>query len=448
MSKYILDSTVLLYAPHALKVFDEHEIYIPMSVLHEMAKIAQNGGPRQRDALAFGRMADAIMNSPGKMFELDGGGVLYATGRNDESIFDVAASMEDAVIVSRSPMVRVLARANKIQAEPFKYERSELSEHPYTGRCSLYISGDEMAEFAKAGNLTLDPKKYYTATDEHGDTVSDAYTPSANEYLILTSMENPSHTMLGRHVRDGRIVPLLPVAQTGPVYGVKPRNVGQKFALDALLNPAIPLVILRGPAGTAKSYLSMAAGLSQVMVNGQQSYKKVLITRPNTKMDNDIGYLKGDETDKTMPILRGLLDNIDNLVESDSNEERADGKPGESPAMHLVDMGVLEMQSMAYMRGRSIVGQYIIVDEMQNSTPTQALSIVTRVGEDTKIVVCGDVEQIDAPFLDEHSNGLAFVSERMKDSPLCAQITFTEKESTRSPLAQEAIRLMGMTRVD
>lgn len=219
-----------------------------------------------------------------------------------------------------------------------------------------------------------------------------------NEYIVLVNDTNPTSTMIGRF--DGhKIVPLNRAITDGQkTFGVTPRNVGQKFALDALLNPDIPLVVLRGPAGTAKSFLSMAAGLQMVMED--QKYKKCLLTRPNTKMDNDIGYLKGDEVDKIMPILRGLLDNIDNLLDIKQPKNMDHARDTQSSAVtYLMDTGIVEMQSLAYMRGRSIVGQYIVADEMQNSTPTQALSIITRAGEGTKIVICGDTEQIDTPFI-------------------------------------------------
>lgn len=429
MKNYIIDSSVFLFAPYALRVFEENNVYIPMCVIREMEAIAKGGGEHHREAIAFGRMMDGLLDVPGKTVELDGGGRLIICAINDEDIITAAQAIQDGILVSRDPLVRVRARSLGITAEPFRYEQGELTDRLYTGRCSLFVSQEEMSAFATAGKLRLDPKKAYVATDDEGETLSEAYSLTPNEYVILVNSNNPQNTMLGRF--DGQDVVKL---FSGRVFDIEPRNVGQKFALDALMNPDIPLVILRGPAGTAKSFLSMGAGLEQAYEGAPPAYKKVLLTRPNTKMDNDIGYLKGDEKDKTMPILRGLLDNVENLLDD-----------VDDPVSELVEQGVLEMQSMAYMRGRSITGQYIIVDEMQNSTPTQALSIITRVGEGTKIVVCGDTEQIDSAFLDAASNGLTFAAERMKGSPLCAQITFSKRESTRSALAHEAIRRMGTT---
>lgn len=437
---YIIDSSVFLAAPHALRCFDDNEVIIPMSVIKKMATVAQSGGPHHREAATFIRMMDELIDAPGSTTELENGGRLTVTSNENLSIYDEALE-RGGIIVTRDPAVRVIAHSKRLMAEPFRHDQEPLTDHIYTGRCRLYVSDEEMSTFAKERALVLDKDKDYYAVDEAGVVISESHRLMPNEYVILTCATNPSAaTMLGRF--DGtKIVPLSNRIRSGePIFGVLPRNVGQRFALDALLNPDIPLVILRGPAGTAKSFLSMAAGLDQTME--QKRYKKCLLTRPNTKMDNDIGYLKGDEIDKIMPILRGLLDNIDNLM--DMKEPGTDDKGGQQSAVtDLMDMGIVEMQSLAYMRGRSIVGQYIVADEMQNSTPTQALSIITRAGEGTKIVICGDTEQIDTPYMDCHSNGMVFAAERMKASPLCAQITFTEEESTRSALAQEAIQLMG-----
>lgn len=436
--QYIIDSSVFLVAPHALRCFSDNEVIVPMPVIKEIAEVAQSGGPHHREAVTFIHTMDDLMDGPGRTINLENGGQLTISSK---SVYE-AADENKGIIVTRDPAMRVMAHAMGLRAEPFKHDQNLLTDHIYTGRCQLYVSDVELSTFAKEKALILYKDREYYATDEQGTILSENYRPMPNEYIVLVNDTNPTSTMIGRF--DGhKIVPLNRAITDGQkTFGVTPRNVGQKFALDALLNPDIPLVILRGPAGTAKSFLSMAAGLQMVMED--QKYKKCLLTRPNTKMDNDIGYLKGDEVDKIMPILRGLLDNIDNLLDIKQPKNMDHARDTQSSAVtYLMDTGIVEMQSLAYMRGRSIVGQYIVADEMQNSTPTQALSIITRAGEGTKIVICGDTEQIDTPFMDAYSNGLVFAAERMKQSPLCAQITFTEAESTRSALAQEAIQLMG-----
>lgn len=286
-----------------------------------------------------------------------------------------------------------------------------------------------MAEFVQNKELTLNPNEPYYATDPANNLAVAGYKLTANEYVTLINSCDPeSSTLLGRF--DGKkIVPLYHCPRNRLIFGVKPRNAAQMFALDALMNPDIPIVILKGPAGTAKTFLSMAAALEQTLETHQ--YRRILATRPNTKMDNDVGYLKGDEKDKVLPTIRGLLDNVDNLMPGD--------EPGGSALDELMSRGVIDAQAMAYMRGRSITRQFVIVDEMQNATPTQALSLITRIGDESKIVLLGDPDQIDNPFLDRRSNGLVYASAGMQGSKLCCQLTFTEKESTRSELAKEAL---------
>lgn len=221
--------------------------------------------------------------------------------------------------------------------------------------------------------------------------------------------------------------------------GVKPKNDAQKFAMEALLAPAseIPLVILKGPAGTAKTFLGLAAGISGVM--DHKDYRKVLILRPNIKFDEDIGYLKGDEMDKIRPLIRPCLDNLEALLSNvDDNVEEAQSKVD-----YVFEKGWVTAEALAYLRGRSIANTYILVDEAQNSTPMQMLGILTRAGLNSKIVIVGDPNQIDNPKVDRRNNGLVYAANKMKDSPLCAQLTFSEDECVRSELAKEAAKKLS-----
>ncbi len=439
MKKFLVDSTVYLAAPHALLSFDDNEVLIPRCVLDDIGTALKKTGEVRANAAEFIRLLDHVLSEAGENTHVtlkNNGGISLVSAHLDPcSIYDYATEHQ-AVIVSRDPLVRIKAKMMGLKAEPFKEER--LEEAPvYTGRCMFYVSPEEMDSFAKEGRLKLSAKKKYAAVVTlNGRTfgASDEYQLTQNEYVLLVNYNNPDGApLLGRY--DGKEIVSLCVNKKSRIYGVNARNVGQLFALDALMNPDIPLVILKGPAGTAKTFLSMAAALEQtVNVN---RYRKILLTRPNTKMDNDVGYLKGDEKEKVMPTLRGLIDNLDNLMQSE--REMKDGIKLESSVDSLMSAGVIEAQAMAYMRGRSVTRQFMVVDEMQNSTTTQAISIVTRVGDDSKIVLLGDPNQIDAPFLDTRNNGLVFAADRMKGSPLCAQITFNESECIRSPLAKEAI---------
>ena len=434
--RFILDSSVLLYAPTAIYAFDDNEVFLPASVIKELGERTKTSGELRANAMEAVKLLDSICDVPGEAVHLKNGGILEIAGRLDDSIYDVAAE-RNAVIVSRDPAVRLTARSMSLGAEPFKAERLSVDKKPYEGRCNLFVSGKEIAAFAQNKILKLDPTKEYYATDTDNVVISEDYHLSPNEYVTLINSERPdAGTMLGRFNGE-EIEPLRFYHRDHPVFGVSARNAGQMFALDALMNPSAPLVILQGPAGTAKTFLSMAAALEQTY--SQNVYRKILITRPNAKMDADVGFLKGDERQKVLPTLRGLLDNMENLMQQDPKDRKKDGINCESPADTLLANGVIDAQAMAYMRGRSITRQYMVVDEMQNSTQTQALSVITRIGEQSKIVLLGDPDQIDSPYLDRRNNGLVYAAEGMKGSPHCFQLTFMEKESTRSPLAKDAL---------
>lgn len=204
----------------------------------------------------------------------------------------------------------------------------------------------------------------------------------------------------------------------------------------------IPFVILKGPAGTAKTFLSLAAGLDQTYDDPRHSrYDSILISRNNVMADEDFGYLPGELRDKMNPLLAPFFDNLESLLRKDSGEDKS------NISMQIDDMietGVIEICALAYMRGRSITNKFLIVDETQNATRSQIRDIITRAGAGCKVVICGDPEQIDAHNLDKLNNGLVFASEKMKGSPLCAQVTFNENESVRSELAKEAIKRLAL----
>lgn len=367
----------------------------------------------------------------------NGGIIRIDEGQPGTTVFDVARSCS-GTIVSREPAIRVMANCIGIPAEDYK---AEIAVHNggYAGRCCIYVTHDEMQVFADTGILQRSKGWYATSMD--GTLLSEDYSLTANEFVVLVNSGHPDGpTMLGRWSEEKNgVVSLQYYSKERQVYGVQTRNVGQVFAFEALLAPVevAPLVILKGPAGTAKTFLSMAAALEQTYNNNL--YRRVLATRSNTEMDKTLGYLKGDELQKLSPLLRPIFDNIENLHKTEKKGKK-DGVPYEDPAKELVQAGVVSIQSMGYMRGRSIADTYIVVDEAQNMSLTQVLSMITRAGEGSKIVLLGDLDQIDNPFLDRQNNGLTFASEKMKGSPLCWQLSFTEDECTRSPLAKDAIR--------
>ena len=262
-----------------------------------------------------------------------------------------------------------------------------------------------------------------------------------NQFVILKADQSVKKTQLGRF--DGKhVVPLK--HQRKKPYGVSPRNVGQKFLQEALLTgpEEAPLVIVKGMAGTAKTFYTMAVGLDAMLEREEPEYRRILISRPNAQFDDDIGFLPGDEGEKIAPLLRPVIDNLELLVDQDEKERYADERSLSGKIEELFDRGYIAAQALNFIRGRSVTKTYLVIDEAQNLTPKQAKGIITRAGMGTKIILLGDPQQIDNPLLDERTNGLSYAAEKMKGSPLCYQITMAPEECERSALAMDAVTRM------
>lgn len=301
------------------------------------------------------------------------------------------------------------------------------SAEMYTGKRELQVSKEAIDYIYK--NKMLPPEAIFRG---------DIPEPVENEFFILQSDQSSALAVYRNHE-----LKLIDTKTLHPCH-VQPKNASQTFALWALMQPVeeIPFVILKGPAGTAKTFLSLAAGLDQAYDSrAHRSYDSVLISRNNVMADADFGYLPGELEDKMNPLLAPFFDNLESLLRGNSDEDR---ECISRQIEDMIDSGVIEICALAYMRGRSITNKFLIVDETQNATRSQIRDIITRAGAGCKIVICGDPEQIDAHNLDKLNNGLVFASEKMKGSPVCAQISFTEEESVRSELAKEAIKRLTL----
>lgn len=200
-----------------------------------------------------------------------------------------------------------------------------------------------------------------------------------------------------------------------------------------------PLVIVKGMAGTAKTFYSLAVGLEKVYNNPSGEYRRIIVCRPNAQFDDDIGFLPGDEREKIAPLMRPIIDNLEQLLDSDEKERYADEQVLSGKIQEIFERGIIQTEALNFIRGRSIAKTYLIIDEAQNMTPNQAKGIITRAGKGTKIVLIGDPNQIDKPFLDKKTNGLSYAAMRMQGSPLCWQLTLSTEECERSDLAMDAI---------
>ena len=201
-----------------------------------------------------------------------------------------------------------------------------------------------------------------------------------------------------------------------------------------------PLVIVKGMAGTSKTFYSLAVGLEKILNHPSGEYRRILICRPNAQFDDDIGFLPGSEQEKISPLMRPIVDNLEQLIDSNEEERYRDEDELRGKLDEIFSRGIIQTEALNYIRGRSLDRTYLIIDEAQNMTPNQAKGIITRAGKDTKIILLGDPNQIDRPFLDERTNGLSYAAQHMRGSSLCWQITLTAEECERSPLAADAIK--------
>lgn len=343
---------------------------------------------------------------------------------------------EPVILVSKEDLLGMKAELLGIESQTFRDELLPEFSEQYTGRKKLIVSENQINEFYQK-------KRLYVEDFFKDESLLEAY---PNMFIELKG-EVYGTGAIGRISKDGKIVPL--VYDDYHPYGVIPRNVGQRFMIEALMMDyeEAPLVIIKGPAGTAKTFMSLAVGLEQVQEK-RMFANNILISRSPTETGEKIGYLPGDEEEKIMPYLRGVMDNLKALhqpkdeIRMKMNKVRFGEKPSYEEGYSIFDMGYIKAEAIGFIRGRSICDTYIIIDEAQNLTPTEIKTIITRVGTGSKLILLGDPEQIDRPELDEKNNGISYASERLKGEPTCWQITLSDKESVRSELARRASILL------
>jgi PhoH-like ATPase len=333
------------------------------------------------------------------------------------------------VLVTKDVNLRIRADALGLRAVDYDVERISLDEL-YSGSAEVAVSSAAINSFYQDGRLGLDVLKAAAA-----EWPRNVYT---NEYLLLRNRDNQSQTAIGRvDLGQGLLLPTRKLREG--VWGVRPRNREQHCVLDLLLNDDIKLVTLVGKAGTGKTLLAIAAGLQKVAE--EKTYHKLLVSRPIFPLGRDIGFLPGTIEEKLNPWMQPIYDNVEfllNLSQPGSSGPR--GNHSGQSHRDLVDMGFLAIEPLTYIRGRSIPNQFMIVDEAQNLTPHEVKTIVTRVGDGTKIVLTGDPYQIDNPYIDASNNGLTTVVERFKGHALAGTMTLSKGE--RSALAELASNIL------
>jgi PhoH-like ATPase len=437
---FVLDTNVLLHDPRAIFSFADNVVVIPIYVLEEIDHFKKELSERGRNAREVARRLDEFRDNGAHLSDgvsLDGGGQLKvalatqhlpeavkASQAVDNLILGVALEVRDrdpstpTILVTKDVNLRIRADALGLRADEYNAEKIDIEEL-YSGNGEVEVNGTAVDEFYSTGTLPA----------EHMGSANGYF---ANQYLLLRDRENPSHTALGRYDGPGKRVAQIKKLREG-VWGIRPRNKEQHYALDLLLNDEIKLVTLVGKAGTGKTLLAIAAGLQKCVEEGV--YQKLLVSRPIFPLGKDIGFLPGDIEEKLNPWMQPIYDNIELLL----GFSKAEKKEGRSH-QELIDLGYIEIEPLTYIRGRSIPNQYMIVDEAQNLTPHEVKTIITRVGENTKIILTGDPYQIDNPYVDASNNGLTTVVERFKGEAIAGHVSLMKGE--RSPLAELAANVL------
>ena len=436
---FILDTNVLLFDPHAVHKFGNNDVVIPIVVVEEIDRFKKEMSENGRHARMFSRMIDELRSEGelSKGVKLPTGGLLsveFEAGhplpadlpmdKADNRMLALAMALKKeqpkrpVIFVTKDANLRIKADALGVTAEDFEPSSVE-PDQLYSGTSALSVDGHLVDEFYSAKRLAYQP-------------TGERLRP--NQYVILKDSANPNHTAMGRYSRElDCIVPLLKPVEG--LWGIFPKNAEQAFAMDALLNDDIKLVSLVGKAGTGKTLMAIAAGLVKTVDEGV--FSRLLVSRPVFPLGKDIGFLPGDIEEKLNPWMQPIYDNVDFLFGATGSKGRRGAGKG---CQELMNQGLLQIEPLTYIRGRTIPSQYLIVDESQNLTPHEIKTIVTRAGDGTKIILTGDSFQIDNPYVDSANNGLVYLVDRFKDESISAHITLSKGE--RSKLSELATNLL------
>jgi len=437
---FVLDTNIILHDSSCINQFDEHDIVIPIAVIEELDRFKKGKEILNCNAREFARALDALTGD--RIFN---GGVTIGPGKGkitvclDQEFHDKLKTnfspdkpdhhilnatyhiacehaFDRVFLVTKDVNLRMKAKSIGLMAQDYSTDRVQAPADIY--------KGTRVVEDIPAAVID----QLYAKPFEMDAAVLDVTTPlRANEYLI---MKNGSKSALGVFLPQARSIRRI---DTQVCYGIRPRNAEQCFAMDALTNPDVPLVTITGKAGTGKTLLALAAALER-----RRRYRQIFISRPSVPLSNkDIGFLPGDIQSKLDPYMQPLYDNL-SVIENNRNGKNGNGKGRR--VKELLDEEKIVITPLSYIRGRSIVKVFFIVDEAQNLTPHEVKTIITRAGEGTKIVFTGDIYQIDHPYLDSQSNGLSYLIEKMKGQNLYTHINLEKGE--RSELSDLAISLL------
>ena len=452
---FVLDTNVLLHNAGSIFKFAEHEVVIPLAVIEELDGFKKGNDETGRNARQVTRALDRL-RSQGALFQgvvwnEQGGSIRVARcdartpfaldlDKADNRILAVASELHAAghrtIFISKDINARVKSDALGIAAEDFEADHI-VSDFLHAGYIVMKVPGEIIDELYDERQLRIERLMEFEATAPDGQRVE--VEAVANQFIMLVDAMDEHHTGLARMLADtGAAIPV--TGPRKPVYGIMGRNVQQTMALELLLDDDVKIVTLTGPAGTGKTLLALACGLHKTLK--EERFDKLLTARPIMPLGRDIGYLPGDKDEKLSMWMQPIFDNISYLLSTrgSHSDERPESRTAEQRLDQLMATGRVVLEPLTYIRGRSIPHQFMIVDEALNLSPHEIKTIVSRVGDGTKIVLCGDVLQIDNPYLDAASNGLAHCIERMKGQRIAGHVSLSKTE--RSHLASLAAEIL------
>jgi PhoH-like ATPase len=434
---FVLDTNVLLHNADAIECFEENNILLPMAVIEELDGFKKFNDELGRNARHVVRRLDEL-RSKGNLRDgvpLPGGGMLRIVSDGaevdkvglradipDNRMLRVAYALnakgENVVFVSKDINARLKADALGIQAQDFENQKVNIDEL-YTGYQEVNVPRATLDRFHDEDKLDV------TGFGEF-----------PNQFILMRDEADNASVAIARVTKPGTLTHLN--TQYDHVWNIEARNQEQRLALELLMDPQVQMVTLVGQAGTGKTLLALAAALQSTLKNHR--YDRILVARPIMPMGRDIGYLPGTKDEKLAHWMQPVFDNLAYLMKESRGESRSEDSGGKKAHVsphdkteRLMKDKTIEIEALTYIRGRSIPGQYVIIDEAQNLTPHEVKTIVSRAGEGTKMVLTGDPYQIDNPYLDASSNGLTYASERMKTQAIHGHITL--RKSERSMLA-------------
>ena len=435
---FVLDTSVILYEHDAFQNFQEHDVAIPIQVLEELDNFKAGNDTRNYEARSFIRLMDNISKNSllNEWIPLKGKGrgsfkvvmdniptindaeLIFGTGKFDHRILNAALSLQEQyplkkiILVSKDICLRLKAKALNLFAEDYETGKVKNVEELYTGKTVVdKLPNKILDELITSKFLPIEKIGISIRRENHFFTLN-------SKTKTVSAYYNPKKFELEYIPRQA-------------VYTIEPKNQEQAFAIHALMNPEIKLVTLQGNAGTGKTLLALASALEQ-----RKNYRQIFVTRPIVPLSNkDIGFLPGDIKSKIDPYMAPIWDNLKFIKDQLNDDDKAQAKIDE-----LILSEKISVAPLAFIRGRTLTKIFFIVDEAQNLTPHEIKTIISRAGEDTKIVFTGDIYQIDTPYLDAESNGLSYLIDKAKSHPLYAHITLQKGE--RSELANLANDLL------